>query len=317
MGTERRIATVFGGSGFLGRYVVQRLARAGYIVRVAVRDTEAAKFLRPMGDVGQIVLLQAPVGLEAAASRAIEGAHIVINLTGILAERRAGDFDRIHAEGAERLARLATAAGAGHFVQVSAIGASADSLSAYARSKAAGEAGVRAGFPGAVILRPSIIFGAEDAFFNRFAAMACVMPVIPIVYGQAKFQPVYVADVADAVMAALRPQASGQIYELGGPEVKSFTALLAQMLALIGRHRRIISLPVKLARFQAFFLEKLPGKLLTNDQITLLAHDNVVQPGALGLDALGITPTRLDLVLPSYLRRYRPAGKGHETLYRE
>lgn len=315
--SERRIATVFGGSGFLGRHVVQRLAAQGYIIRVAVRDTEAAKFLRPMGDIGQVVLLQASVRSETTASRAIAGAQIVINLTGILAESAKGDFDQIHAAGAGRLARLAAAAGATYFVQVSAIGANPASNSAYARSKAAGEAAVLAAFPSATILRPSIVFGAEDQFFNRFAAMAMISPVLPIVHGEAKFQPVYVGDVADAVLASLTPEAQGKIFELGGPEVKSFTALLQQMLVIIGRHRRILSLPEAIARFQAFFLERLPGKLLTNDQITLLASDNVVTAGQAGLEQLGIVPTRMDLVLPAYLARYREGGKTYDAAFHE
>jgi uncharacterized protein YbjT (DUF2867 family) len=314
---ERKIATVFGGSGFLGRHVVRRLTAAGYIVRVAVRDTEGAKFLRPMGDIGQVVLLQASVESEEASARAIAGASIVFNLTGILTERRKGDFTRVHVEGAGRLARLAAAAGVSSFIHVSALGADAASASAYGRSKAAGEAAVHAVFPEAVILRPSIIFGAEDQFFNRFAAMAVTLPVIPIVHGGTKIQPVYVGDVADAALAALDPEAAGKTFELGGALVETFRHLVAITLGYTGRNCRIFDMPVPLARFQAFFLERLPGKLLTGDQISMLARDNVVSPGAHGLAELGIVPTRQELILPIYLARYRPGGKGKEAVFQE
>jgi uncharacterized protein YbjT (DUF2867 family) len=317
MAAEGKLATVFGGSGFLGRYVVKRLAAKGYTVRVAVRSTESAKFLRPMGDVGQIVPLYAPLHEEALVARATEGAEIVVNLTGILAERRKGDFQRVHAEGAGRIARLAGSSNARHLVHVSAIGADANSASLYARSKAAGEAAVRAAFSRAVILRPSILFGAEDAFFNRFAAMAAISPVIPLVGAATKFQPVYVGDVADAVLASLSPQAAGKMFELGGPEVKTFRQLIEMMLKIIGRKRAILDLPHGLANFEAFFLERLPGKLLTTDQIKLLQTDNVVAAGALDLASLGITPSRMDLILPSYLARYRPSGRGRDDVHQE
>jgi NADH dehydrogenase len=290
-------------------------------VRIAVRDTESAKFLRPMGDIGQVVPLCAPIGDAKAASWAIEGAALVINLAGILAESRKGDFTRIHAEGAGQIARLAAAAGVARFIQVSAIGADATSPSAYARSKAAGEAAVLAALPAATILRPSIIFGPEDNFFNRFASLAAWLPVIPIVHGGTKFQPVYVGDVADALLAAVAPEAApeaaGKIFELGGPEVRSFRELIALTLAYTGRKRRILDLPVPLARFQALFLERLPGKLLTTDQISLLAHDNIAAPGMPGLAELGIAPTRLDLVLPGYLARYREGGKDADAVFLE
>jgi NADH dehydrogenase len=199
-------------------------------------------------------------------------------------------------------------------VHISAIGASEASPSLYARSKAAGEAGVRAAFPRAVILRPSIVFGAEDSFFNRFAAMASVSPVIPIVGGGTKFQPVFVGDVADAVMAALRPGAAGGLFELGGPEVRRFRELIEYMLKLIERDRMIIDLPVGLATLQAVFLERLPGKLLTTDQIKLLQSDNVVAAGTPGLAELGITPRAMALVVPRYLARYRPSGRGAASI---
>ncbi len=313
----RKLATIFGGSGFIGRYVVKRLLARGYVVRVAGRHAERAMVLRPMGKPGQVVPIYAPLHEEALVARAVEGAELVINLTGILAEARKGDFFRVHAEGAGRIARLAASSVASKFVQVSAIGADPASSSDYARSKAEGEAAVRAVFPRAVILRPSIVFGPEDSFFNRFAGMATVSPVLPVVSGATKFQPVYVADVADAVLAALTPDAAGRLYELGGPQVMSFTQLLEMMLKLIGRKRLILDLPLGLARAQATVLERLPGKLLTRDQIKLLQCDNVVAQGSLGLADLGVTATPMGLILPGYLARYRPGGKRPSDLFTE
>jgi len=317
MFTERKLAVVFGGSGFLGRYVVKRLAAAGYVVRVAVRNVQAAMVLRPMGDVGQIVPLYAPVSEEALVARATQCAELVINLTGILAEHRKGDFMRTHAEGAGRIARLAASSVARRMIQVSAIGADAASPSLYGQSKAAGEANVLSAFPSATILRPSIIFGPEDDFFNRFAGMAAISPVIPITGGASRFQPVFAGDVADAIMAAISPDAAGKTYELGGPEVKTFKELIEFMLKIIERDRRVIDMPTGLANFQAFFLERLPGKILTTDQIKLLQRDNVVADAALGLDRLGITPARMELILPGYLARYRPAGRRRGAAYEE
>ena len=307
------VATVFGGSGFLGRYVVKRLAAAGYVVRVAGRDPERAAFLRTMGGVGQIVPLRAGVNDDAAVARAVVGAEVVINLVGILAERRPGDFTRLQADGAGRVARAAAAAGVRRFVQLSAIGADAASPSRYASSKAAGEAAVLAAIPAATILRPSLVFGAEDQFFNRFAAMAQVSPVMPVVHGATRFQPVYVGDVADAVMAAIAdPAAAGLIYELAGPQVWTFRELLAWILATIGRRRPLVAVPDAVARLQARVLERLPGKLLTRDQLILLGRDNVA--GSLpGLAALGITPTPVEQIVPGYLRRYRPGGAKREA----
>lgn len=309
MATPRKVATVFGGSGFIGRYVVKRLAAAGYTVRIATRRTDRALFLKPMGGVGQIVLLSASVTDDAAVARAVEGASVVVNLVGILAESRAGDFNRIHVEGAGRVAKLAAAAGVRHLVHLSAIGADLRSASGYGVSKANGEKAVRAAFPGATILRPSIVFGPEDAFFNRFAGMAQMLPFMPVISGDTKFQPVYVGDVADAVMEVLHhPGAAGATYELGGPQTLSFREILAWILKETGRHRPMISVPMPLARLQAFFLEKLPGRLLTRDQLAMLAHDNVAAADVPGLAALRIVPTPIDLVVPAYLRRFRPGG---------
>ncbi len=313
--TTRSVATVFGGSGFIGRYVVKRLAREGYVVRVAVRDPEAALFLKPMGAVGQIVPLHADITDDASVRRAVEGASVVVNLVGILAEARSGDFNRVQAEGAGRIGRLAAEAGVAKLVHISAIGADVASPSQYAKSKAAGEQAVRAAFPSATILRPSIVFGPEDAFFNRFAAIARIAPVMPVIAGGTRMQPVYVGDVADAVMAALaRPDAAGAVYELGGPRVWTFRELLAYVLKVTHRDRRLVEIPMGLARLQAIFMELLPGKPLTRDQLVLLSRDNVVSPGVPGLADLGIVPTPVDLVVPGYLRRFQPGG-GRRPLY--
>ncbi len=309
----RKVATVFGGSGFIGRHVVKRLAQAGYVVRVAVRDTESAMFLKPMGAVGQVVLLRALVTEPEAVARAVEGAEVVVNLVGILAEGKSGDFQRIHADGAGNVARAAAAAGVSRMVHVSAIGADAASPSLYAQSKAAGEAQVRPAMPGAVILRPSVVFGADDAFFNRFGAMARLFWVMPVIGGETKLQPVFVGDVADAVMAGLtRNDAVGKTFELGGPRVATLRELQAWVLTLAQRTRPMFTVPAGLAQLQASILEKLPGKLLTTDQLKLLSRDNVVSSAAAGLDALGLTATPMEVVVPGYMRRFRPGGLRRE-----
>ena len=300
------IVTVFGGAGFIGRHLVRRLAARGATVRVATRSPNTAGHLLPMGEVGQIVLARF-VEDETAIRGLVEGASAVVNLLGILFERRRGDFERVHAALPERIASAARAAGVRRFVHVSAIGADPASPSLYARSKAAGERAVRAAFPEAVILRPSVVFGPEDGFFNRFAAMARISPVLPLVGGGGtRFQPVYVGDVADAIVAALaRPDAAGRTYELGGPKVYSFEELLRYVLEVTGRRRLLLPLPWWLARLQARIFEFLPTPPLTRDQVSLLERDNVVSPGAPGLAELGIAPTPLETVVPSYLQVYR------------
>ena len=311
----RCVATVFGGSGFLGRYVVKRLAATGCVTRVAVRDTEGAMFLRPMGRVGQIVPMYAALGHEATIARAVEGASLVVNLVGILAERRSGDFNRIQAEGAGRIARLAAAAGVTRMVQVSAIGADAASPSLYARTKAAGEAAVLAALPDATILRPSLVFGQEDQFFNRFAGMAQFLPFMPVIAGDTKMQPVYVGDVADAVMAGLtRTDTPGKTYELGGPRVWTFREILSYILSETRRRRPMLTIPMGVARMQAAFAELLPTKPFTRDQLLLLSRDNVVTPGMPGLSDLGVLPTPVELIVPDYLDRYRPGGGKLERI---
>ncbi|MBX6742029.1 MAG: complex I NDUFA9 subunit family protein [Acetobacteraceae bacterium] len=307
--TVRKVATVFGGSGFIGRYVVQRLAHRDYIVRVAVTDPGGARFLQTQGRVAQIVPLAANVTDERAVARAVAGADLVVNLVGILHERRKGDFQRLMAEGAGRVARLAAAAEVERLVHISAIGADPQSPSAYGRAKAEGEQAVRAAFPQATILRPSIVFGQEDQFFNRFGRLARLLPFMPVIAGNTRMQPVYVGDVADAVLAAAeREDAQGRIYELGGPQVLSFRELLRFVLTATGQRKPLVDVPVGLARLQATLSEFLPSPPLTRDQLLMLKRDNVVAEGALGLPDLGIQPKALEAVVPGYLARFRPGG---------
>jgi uncharacterized protein YbjT (DUF2867 family) len=307
--TQRTIATVFGGSGFIGRYVVKRLARAGHTVRVAVTDPSGARFLQTQGKVGQIVPLAAGVADEAAVARAVVGAELVVNLVGILFERRAGDFGRLHGEGAGRVARLAAECGAERLVHVSAIGADPSSPSAYGRTKAEGEAAVRAAFPSATILRPSIVFGPEDGFFNRFAGLGRMLPFMPVIAGNARFQPVYVGDVAEAVLAAAeREEARGRTYELAGPRSVTFRELLRYVGEVTGHRRALVDMPMGLARLQARLGEFLPNPPLTRDQLLMLGRDNVPAPDALGLAELGIQAKAMEAIVPSYLTRYRQGG---------
>ena len=308
--TVRKVAAVFGGSGFIGRYVVQRLAGADYVVRVAVSDPAGARFLQTQGRVGQIVPLAASVAEDGAVARAVAGADLVVNLVGILFERRRGDFARIHAEGAGRVARLSAEAGAERLVHVSAIGADPESPSAYGRTKGEGEAAVRSAFPAATILRPSIVFGPEDGFFNRFASLSRMLPFMPVISGGARFQPVYVGDVADAVMAAGvgRDDAAGRTYELGGPRAATFRELLRFVLEATGQRKPLVDVPPAIARLQARVGELLPTPPLTRDQLLMLERDNVVAEGAPGLRDLGISPKALEAVVPGYLARFRAGG---------
>lgn len=308
MGYSR--VAVIGASGFIGRYVVQRLAARGAVIAAIVRDVERANVLQPMGDVGQIARIRASLLDEARLAQALAGADAVVNLAGILYERGTQSFEAIHHEGPARLGRLAHAAGVKHFVHVSALGAAADSPSAYARSKAAGETALRAAFPSAVILRPSIVFGPEDEFFNRFAAMAQFVPALPLIGGgKTRFQPVYVGDVADAVVKAIGdPSAAGRTYELGGPRVYTFKELMQLVLAETRRRAALIPVPFALASLEAAFLELLPTPPLTRDQVKLLKGDNVVAPGAPTLKDLGIAATAVEAVLPTYMDRYRRGG---------
>lgn len=310
-----RTVTVFGGSGFIGRYIVQRLARQGWIVRVAVRHPRSAQFLKPMGNVGQVTPIACSISDEAQVAAAVEGADAVVSLVGILYERAGRSFEEMHVRGPERIARLAKAAGVKHLLHLSAIGASEDSQAEYARSKAAGERAVHEAFPEAVILRPSVVFGPEDGFFNLFAGLARFSPALPLIGGgETLFQPVYVGDVADAAVKALTlPEARGQTYELGGPAIYSFKELMELMLRTIGRKRLLLPLPFALAEAKASVLELLPSPLLTRDQVRLLKNDNVVSKKAKGLKQLGIKPHSAEVIIPTYLDRYRVGGRFTAT----
>jgi uncharacterized protein YbjT (DUF2867 family) len=308
------LVTVFGGSGFLGRHVVRALARLGYRVRVAVRRPELAGFLQPLGRVGQIHAVQANLRYPASVEAAARDADVVINLVGILFEHGRQKFDAVQAFGAEAVALAAANFGA-RLIHVSAIGADENAPSHYARSKATGEKLVGAAVPSAVILRPSILFGPEDDFFNKFAAIARLAPALPLIGGgHTRFQPAFAGDVASAVVAAIEGRAKdGGTYELGGPEVKSFKELMQLVLAITERRRLLVPLPFALAKMQASILQLMPKPLLTPDQVELLRNDNVVSDAAKRegrtLEALGISPVAMAAVVPSYLARFRKAGQ--------
>jgi uncharacterized protein YbjT (DUF2867 family) len=318
------LVTVFGGSGFVGGQVVRALAKAGYRVRVAVRNPNLGYRMRMLGDVGQIEVVQANLRNAPSVARALDGAEATINLVGVLWETGRQKFQALHVMGAKTVAEQAKAAGVKRLVHVSALGADLDSPSKYARTKALGEQAVRAAFPGAVVIRPSIMFGPDDKFFNKFGQMAALFPALPLVGGgETKFQPAFVGDVAEAVARAVDGAvAGGRIYELGGPEVKSFRELVAYICEVTGRKPLRVSLPFPLARLQARIIEivdmltlgLLPNELkLTRDQVTLLESDHVVSQAAKaeGRDfaGLGIAPSSVEAVVPSYLWRFRKAGQ--------
>ena len=309
------LVTVFGGSGFLGRYVVRALAKRDYRIRVGVRRPELAGHLQPLGRVGQIHTVQANVRYPASVEAAMRDSHVAINLVGILSQGGAQTFDAVQGKGAETVAKAAAAAGA-RMVHVSAIGADDNATSAYARAKAAGEKAVFAAVPSATVLRPSVMFGPEDQFSNRFAALARMSPVLPLVGGGGtKLQPAYVGDVATAVADAVDGKTkTGTVYELGGPEVLSMREIMQIILRVTERERMLVPLPFGLARFKAMFLQFAPGALkLTPDQVELLKTDNVVSDAArtagLTLEGLGITPDSMEAVLPQYLWRFRKTGQ--------
>jgi NADH dehydrogenase len=310
------LVTVFGGSGFVGRYAVRALAQHGWRVRVAIRRPHLAPELKVMGDVGQIELVQANVRYADSVRRALEGADACVNLVGVLFERGRQGFETLHATAPKTIAETAASLGVARFVQISAIGADADSTAQYARTKAAGEAAVRAAYPQATILRPSVVFGAEDAFFNRFGAMAAISPALPLIGGgKTRFQPVFAGDVGEAVASALNnPATAGRTYELGGPAVYTFKELMQVVLRESQQKRALVPIPFPIARLLGK-IGDIQGALLpfapqiTSDQVENLRNDNVVGTSAEGLAALGVSATALDSVLPTYMWIYRRGGQ--------
>ncbi len=316
----RGLVTVFGGTGFVGRQVVRSLAKQGWRVRAAARNVGRGYRLRMLGDVGQIEVVQANVRDAASVDRALDGAEACVNLVGVLYESGRQGFDVLHAQAAGAIAGAAAARGITRFVQMSAIGADGDSPSKYARTKAAGEAAVRAAVPSAVILRPSIVFGPEDGFFNRFAGLTSFSPALPLIGGgHTRFQPVYVGDVAAAVAKVLGdPAAAGRTYELGGPTVYNFRDLLEFILRETGRSRLLVPVPWFAAKALGVIgdiqaaVPIIPPQL-TSDQVDSLRADNVVSEGAAGLAELGIAPRAVEAIVPSYLYRYRKGGQYAAT----
>lgn len=311
-----RLVTVFGGSGFVGRHVVRALARQGWRVRAAVRRPDLAGHLQPMGIVGQVMPVQANLRYPDSVMHAVEGADAVVNLVGILYETGRQSFEAVQAEGARSIARAAARAGITNVVHLSAIGADAASPALYARSKAAGEAAVLAERPSSVILRPSVVFGPEDNFFNQFAGLARMLPALPLIGGgETRFQPVFAGDVAEAVARALDGKAkAGTVYELGGPSVRSFREILEYILAETGRNRPLVPLPFPIAELQGRILQMLPMRpLLTRDQVLMLKSDNIVSQAAAAegrtLEGLGIAPESIEAIVPTYLYRFRKAGQ--------
>ncbi|MDU8910064.1 complex I NDUFA9 subunit family protein [Aestuariicoccus sp. MJ-SS9] len=311
-----KLVTIYGGSGFVGRYIARRMAKAGWRVRVAVRRPNEAIFVRPYGVVGQVEPVLCNIRDDASVRAVMQGADAVVNCVGILAPSGKNTFDAVQADGAERVARIAAEEGVARMVHVSAIGADKTSDSDYARTKAEGEDAVLRHMPGAMILRPSIVFGPEDQFFNRFAEMTRFGPVLPVVGAETRFQPVYVDDVAKAAVLGVTGQAAPGVYELGGPDVDSFRELMQQMLGVIRRRRLVLNIPFWAANIigsVSEFVSKLTGGLvpaqITRDQVCNLRRDNVVSDGAKGFADLGIAPVSLEAVLPEYLWRFRPSGQ--------
>jgi uncharacterized protein YbjT (DUF2867 family) len=314
MGTDK-LVTVFGGSGFIGRHVVRALAKRGWRVRVAVRRPDLAGHLQPLGAVGQIMPVQANLRYRWSVDRAVEGADAVVNLVGLLSESGRQNFNAVHDFGARAVAEATRAAGIPILAHLSALGTDPKSDSAYARTKARGEAAVLETMPEAVIFRPSIVFGPEDNFFNRFGDLARISPFLPLIGGgQTKLQPVFVGDVAEAIARAVDGQlARGAVYELGGPEVKTFRECMELLLAEIERSPLLVSVPWSVAHYVAVVAQLLPKPLLTVDQVRLLNQDNIVSTAAEAegrtLNGIGIQPSNLLAVLPSYIQRFKPHGQ--------
>ena len=311
MTMKKKIATIFGGTGFVGRQIVRELAKTGVVVKIATRVPERAYFLRPAGTVGQIVPFQCDYSDAESIAEAVQDSDFVVNCIGILFEKgKAQKFQNAHVDVPAMIAAACAKAGVEKLVHISALGVD-KSASKYAKTKLEGEQAVLSNFPEATILRPSVIFGEDDAFFNMFAEMARFAPALPLIGGgQTKFQPVFVGDVADAVMVSLKSaDAQGQIYELGGPEIVSFKDIYERLFRYTGRRRCLVNLPFGLAKVQATFLSVLPHPPLTRDQVESLKTDNIVSEAAQGLADLGITPTAMDLILPTYLESYRAGGR--------
>ena len=312
-----KLVTIYGGSGFVGRYIARRLAKQGWRIRVACRRPNEALFVKPYGVVGQVEPVFCNIRDDASVAAAMLGADAVVNCVGTFDRGGKNNFDAVQVEGAARIARIAAAHGVGTLVHISAISADAEGTSVYAQTKANGEAAVLASFPTAMILRPSVIFGNEDGFFNRFAGMTRMGPVLPVVGAGTKFQPVYVDDVAQAAVKGALGEAAPGVYEIGGPEVDTFRGLMGRMLKVIQRRRAVLNVPFFLANImgfafdavQAVTLGLIENKMITRDQVRNLRRDNVVSPDARGLADLGITPTAMEAVLPEYLWRYRPSGQ--------
>lgn len=313
-----KLVTIFGGSGFVGRYVAQELAERGWRVRVAVRRPNEAMFVQPYGAVGQVVPVFCNIRDDASVESVMSGAHAVVNCVGTFDASGRNNFNAVQAEGAERVARIAAAHGVETLVHISALGIECDDKSEYARTKREGEAGILEHFPNAMILRPSVIFGPEDGFFNRFAGMTRMGPFLPLVGGQTKFQPVYVKDVAGAVVKGVEGEAAGT-FELGGPETKSLRGWIDVVLESVMRNRIVVNLPMWIGKIMAvgfgvvqFCSLGIIKSPITRDQAKQLAFDNVVGEDALGFEALGIAPTSPEAVIDQYLWRYRPSGQYDE-----
>lgn len=314
MDLSPNIVTIFGGAGFIGTQVVQLLARRGYRIRVAVRRPDLAGHVRPLGAVGQVMPIQANIRNRDSVERAAKGAAIVINLVGIGVEGGKQRFRAVNTMGAKNVAEAARALGVAGLVHISALGADTESASGYARTKALGEAEVLAAFPSAVMIRPSIVFGPGDGFFNRYGMLARMLPVLPVIGGKSRLQPIYVGDVAEAIVRAAEGRVKGgKIYEIGGPEVATHKELVARVLADTGRNNPLLPLPAGLAKLVAFPLSLLPSPLITGDQVDLLQTDNVVSDAARRerrtLAAFDIAPTAMEAILPSYLWRFMKNGQ--------